>query len=159
MPVIGFEAFQIVVGIAELGRPVERDQVVVIEHDQLAQAQRSRQCAGLVRDAFHQVAVAAQRIRVVIHNLEPRPIVDSAQVLLGNRHADGHRQALSERAGRYFNTIRVAVLGMPRSARVPLAKALQIVNRHVVAGKKQRAIQQRRSVPVRKHKAIAVGPL
>ena len=31
--------------------------------------------------------------------------------------------------------------------------------RDLVSGKKKRAIQQRRGVPVRKHKAVAVGPL
>ena len=49
--------------------------------------------------------------------------------------------------------------GCPGVLRSPLAEALQIVERHVVAGEKQRGVEQRRSVAVRQHKAIAIGPL
>ena len=46
--------------------PVEGDEVVVVEDDELAQAERSGERGGLVGDAFHQVAIAAQDVGVVV---------------------------------------------------------------------------------------------
>ncbi len=46
VPVIRLEALQHIVGVAQLRRPVQRDQVVVVKHNQLAQPQRSGQRAA-----------------------------------------------------------------------------------------------------------------
>src|ERR1700744_6721886 len=48
---------------------------------------------------------------------------------------------------------------MPRRLRLILPELLQVFNRDVVPGEMQRSIQQRRSVPIRKHKAVAVRPM
>ena len=158
MPVVRFEALQHIVVVAQLCWTIERNQIVVVQHDQLAQRQRSGQRACLVRNAFHQIAVAAQHVRVVIHNLIAGLVVDGAKMLLRDRHSHSHRQSLPQRTRRHFHAIRVAVFGMPRRARVPLPESLQIFDRYLVAGKKKRAIQQRRGVPIRQHKPVAVRP-
>ena len=159
VPVVCLKALQHIVVVAQFRRPVERDQVVVVEHYQLAQGQGASQRACLVRNAFHQIAIAAQHIGVVIHNLVAGLVVDRAEVPLGHRHADAHRKALAQRTRRYLYPIGVTEFGMPRRPRMPLAKALQIVNRHLVPGKKQRGVKQGRSVPIRQDEAIAVRPL
>src|SRR6185437_10610553 len=66
VPVVGLEAQRDIFGVAEFGRPVEGDEVVIIEDDQLAEVQRSGQRCRLVGDAFHQVAVSAKDIGVVV---------------------------------------------------------------------------------------------
>ena len=80
-------------------------------------------------------------------------------MLLRHRHAHGHAKALAQRPGRHFDAFRLARLRMSRRLRVPLPERLQIVERHLVAGEKQRGIQQRRRMSVRQHKAVAIGPL
>ena len=159
VPVIGFEALQHILGEAQLRRPVERDEIVVVEQNQLAQSQRSGQRSGLMRDAFHQIAVAAERISVVIHNLETGLVVDGSQMPLCHGHAHRHADTLAERAGGHFNAFGIAGLGVARRFRMPLAEGLQVVEREVVSGEKKRRVKQRRSVPVRKHKAVPIRPL
>ena len=84
MPVIGFEALRYIFGKAQIRGAVERDQVVVIQHDQLAQLQRAGQRAALVGDALHQVAIPADHVCVVIDDLGLACVVDRLQVLLGD---------------------------------------------------------------------------
>ena len=159
VPVISLEAFQRVLGIAQACRPIQRNLVVIVKKNQLAQPQRSGQRGSLVRDALHQVAVAQHCKGVVVHHIKAGTVVDRGEVLLGNGHADGHRDALPQRAGGHFHSIRVAALGVAGGPRAPLAEAFQIVQRHIVAGEKQRPIQQRRGVSIRQHKTVPVGPL
>ncbi len=89
VPVVGLEALGDVLGVAELGGAVERDQVVVVEHDELAEAEGSGERAGLVRDAFHQVAVAAEDVGVVVDRGVVLVVVDGGEMLLRDGEADG----------------------------------------------------------------------
>ena len=84
-----------------------------------------------------------------------------AQEALGKRHADGDRQALAERPGRRLDAGRLVdavELGVARRHRVPLAEVLQLLERELVAGEVQRAVEQHRAVPCREHEAVAIGP-
>src|SRR3546814_2406982 len=47
---------------------------------------------------------------------------------------------------------------MPRRLAAPLPEALDLVERQVVAGDVQQAVQQRRTVAGGEHEAVAVGP-
>ena len=64
--------------------------------------------ACFVGDAFHQVAVAAERIGVVVDDLVSRLVVHRGQVFLGDGHADRHADALAERAGGHFDAVGLA---------------------------------------------------
>ena len=63
-------------GVSSVNQPatsaVDRNAVVVVERDQLAEAQRAGERAGLVRDAFHHAAVADEHVRVVIDDRRSR---------------------------------------------------------------------------------------
>src|SRR5689334_23788682 len=50
----------------EIRRPVDRDPVVVVEPDQLAELQVTGERRGLVGDAFHEVAIGGQEIGVMV---------------------------------------------------------------------------------------------
>ena len=78
VPVVGLEALVDILGKAQFGGTVERDEVVVVEDDQLAQAEGSGQRGGLVREALHHVAVAAQHVGVMVHDFKAGPVVDGA---------------------------------------------------------------------------------
>jgi len=55
-------------------------------------------------NSFHHAAISADRVDVVVEDLEIRPVVAGGQPLLGDRHADTCRDSLAERAGRCLDT-------------------------------------------------------
>ena len=134
---------------------VDGDGVVVVEDDQVAQREVAGQRARLVRDALHQVAVGGDH-----EHAEPGIVAEPGlQVRPGDRHADRRRDALAERAGRRLDARRVSVLGMPRGHAAPLAEALQLVQRQVVAGQVQQRVEQHAAVPGGQHEPVAAGPV
>ena len=137
---------------------VDRDPVVVVEHDQLAQAERSGKRAGLVRDALHQAAVPGKHVGVVIDDVEARPVELGRKHPFRDRHADGVGQSLSERSGGGLHPGRAAVFRMAGRHGVQLAEAPQLVHRQLVAGEVQQRVEQHRAVAVGEHEAVAVGP-
>ena len=80
-------------------------------------------------------------------------------MLLRHRHAHGHRESLAERSGGHFHAVGIAVFGMSRCLRSILPKLFEVRDREVVPGQVQHAIEHRGSMPVREHKAVAIGPL
>ena len=66
VPAVGLEALGRVVGEPALHVPVDGYAVVVVERDQLAQLERAGERAGLVRNAFHQAAVAEEHISMMV---------------------------------------------------------------------------------------------
>jgi hypothetical protein len=157
VPAAGLEARDLIVGNGKIRRPVDRDRIVVEQHDQLGEAQMARQRDRLVADAFHQAAVAGDHVGVVVdHGVA----VACGHHALGKRHAHGIGQTLAERAGRRLDAGRVAELGMAGGLRTQLAEALDLAHRHVgVAGQMQQRIEQHRAVAGGQHEAVAVGPV
>ena len=113
----------------------------------------------LVRDALHQVAVGADRVDVVVDDLVVRPVERVGEEALGEAHADAVREALAERAGRHLDAFGVAELGMAGRRRLPLAEALQLLEREVVAGEVQRRVLEHARVAGAEDEAVAVGPV
>ncbi len=110
----------------------------------------------LLADAFHQAAVAGER---------PGPVVDEVvaelriEVALRDRHAHRIGKALAQRTGRRFDAGAMAVFGMPRGPCADLAEVADLIQRDVrVSGQEKQRIEQHRTVPGRKHEAVAVGP-
>ena len=129
------------------------------------------QRSGLGPDAFHQVAVAAQGVDVVVEQIEAGAVVAGGQPALGDRHADAVADALPQRPGRRLHAAGVAVLGMSGATAVQLAEAADVVQRHgrlvgaatggvglLHAAQVQRRIEQHRGVTAGKHEAVAIGP-
>ena len=96
-------------GFGEVQRTVDRDAVVVEEHDQLGEAQMAGKRNGFVTDAFHQVAVAGDDEGHVIDHIVAELRVHQP---LGKCHADGCADALAEWAGGRLDARRVAVFRM-----------------------------------------------
>ena len=159
VPAVGLETLRRVVGEPAFDMAVDGDAIVVPEGDQLAQAKGAGERAGLVRDAFHQAAVAEKGVGVVIDDLVAGPVELGGQHLLGERHADRIGDALAERAGGRFDADCNAIFRVPGGLRVKLAEVLQVVDREIVAGQVEERIKQHRTVAVRQHEAIAVRPL
>jgi hypothetical protein len=60
------EAFDLIGGVGNADRAVDRDAVVIPKHDQLVQLEVTGKRNGFLADAFHEAAIADQRIGVVI---------------------------------------------------------------------------------------------
>ena len=143
-PAGGLEALHLVDRIGDRGRAVDRDAVVVVQHDHLVELPVPGHRDRFLRHAFHQVAVGGEHIGVVADHLlaELR-----GQHLFRQRHADRGRDALAERAGGGLDALGVEVLGVTRRQRSELAEMLDLVERHVlVAGEIQQGIEQHRAV-------------
>jgi hypothetical protein len=120
--------------------------------------ERAGDRGGLVRDALHDVAVGADRVDVVVDDVVPGPVEGVGEEALGDRHPDAVREALAERAGGRLDARRHEVLGVPRRLRVPLAEALQLLEREVVARQVQRRVLEHAGVAGGEDEAVAVGP-
>ena len=72
VPVVGPEALGDVVAVRQLGVAVDRDVVVVVDADQLAEPEVPGERAGLVRHAFHEATVTGDHVGVVIDGLRPK---------------------------------------------------------------------------------------
>ncbi len=132
-PAVGFEALRGIVGEPAVDFAVDRDAVVVVEHDELAELQRARERGRFVGNAFHEAAVADEHVGVVIDEREIRPIEPRREHLLRERHANRVREPLAERAGRGFDARKFARLRMSGRLRMELAETLELVDRQVVA--------------------------
>ena len=80
------------------------------------------------------------------------------EVLGGDRHPDRVPRALAERAGRHLDTGRVAVLGMAGREAPPLAEALELVERQVIARQVEQRVEQHAAVPRREDESVTAGP-
>ena len=159
VPAVGLETLRRVVGEPAARLAVDRDAVVVVESGELAQAQCSGERARLVRDAFHQAAVAGEHVSAMVDDRVSGPIEVRRQKRFGERHADGVGETLPERSGRRLDAGRHADFRMSGRFRMQLAKPLELRNRQVVAGQMKQRVLKHRAMSVRQHEAIAVGPV
>ena len=130
-------------------------------------AGQRRRLAG---DALHQIAVAANRVDVVIEQRETRPIVMRAEEPRRDRHADTVAAALAERPGGGLDAGGMAVFRMPGRDAVELAEIFDVIEAHCGKisdalpvdaphlGQVQQRIEQHRGMAGRQHEAVAVGP-
>jgi hypothetical protein len=134
---------------------VDRDAVVVPQHDQPAELQVPGQRDRLVADAFHQAAVAGDDIGAVV---DQRVAEGGVQMPLGHRHAD--------RVGQPWPSGPV-VVSMPGVAEFSgwpavLCRAGGSCSSSIVmariAGQVQQRVEQHRAVAGRQHEAVAVRP-
>jgi hypothetical protein len=158
VPAVGLEALRRVVAEPALDVPVDRDAVVVVEGDQLAQAQHPGERADLVGNSLHEAAVAEEHPGAVVDDLVPGMVEARREQLLGEREAHGVGEALAERPGGGLDAGRIADFRVSRRLRVQLAEAAQLLHRQVVAGEVQECVLQHGAVPVGEHEAVAIGP-
>ena len=109
-PAGGLEPRNLVIRTRQRCRAVDRNLVVVEQHDQPAEPQMSGQRNRLVAEALHQAAVAGDHVGIVIDE-----IVAEARIhqTFGQRHADRGCNALPQRSGGGLDAGRVAIFGMP----------------------------------------------
>ena len=129
VPAIGGKAPCRIIGEPAFGLAVDRDAVVVVEHDQFAQTERTGQAACLVRDPFHQASVPCEHVGSVIDHVVPVAVVAVAQQPFRQRHPDRIGQSLAQRAGRGFDPDVPIKLRMTGRARMQLAEGPKLFHR------------------------------
>ena len=103
MPAIGFETLRGVVGEPAFDVAVDRDPVVVVERDQLAQAPACRPANRLRARCLPSGNRRRGTPGEVIDDLMVRAVEFGSQDLFGKRHSDRVADALPERAGGGFD--------------------------------------------------------
>ena len=140
VPAIGFKTPRDVFGEIDVGGAGERDVILIVEINQLAQLQMPGERRGFLRDAFHQIAIAAKGVGVMIDDLVPGPVVARREPRFRNRQADAVGETLAQRSGGYFHAGRVPRSGWPGVLLPHLPEALEFVERKIVAGEMQQAV-------------------
>ena len=150
------ETRNLVIRTGQRCRPVDRDLVVVEQHDQLVEPKMPGQRNRFVAEALHQAAVPGNHIGIVIDEIVA---IARVQQALGQRHADGRSDALPQRPGGRLDAGRMAILRMPRCLRSPLAECPEFVRCHALVSRQmQQRVQQHRAMSGRKHEPVAVRP-
>jgi hypothetical protein len=155
VPAVGAEASDDVVARGQFGRAVDGDVVVVVHGDEPAQLEVSGERTGFMADAFLHATVAGDHEHVMIGHVGTETTAQSA---LGNRHADGIAEALTERPRRHFDAAGVAVFGMSRRGRPELTEALEVGQLESVPAQVQVRVEEDRRVAGGEDETVTVGP-
>ena len=130
----------------------ELNVVRIVIHDEVREPQMSRNAAHSLRNLLLDRTVRDVGVGLVRH-----PLAEACDhETLGNRSAQRHRVALSERSRGVLHTAQHVNLGMARRRTAPLAQRLQLLD-GVVAGKRQRSVKHGRHVARIEEEPIAVG--
>ena len=157
VPAGGLEAPPCVIGAGEAGGAVDGDVVGIVEHDQAVELQVAGKRDRLLTDAFHQAAVAADDVGVVVHEIAAEA---GSHTALRQGHTNRVGETLAQRAGRGLDPGGEAVLRMARGAAAELAEVADLVDVDVwIPGEIEQRIEQHRTVTVREHEAVPVGPV
>jgi hypothetical protein len=109
-----------------------------------------------VTHAFGEVAVAADDEGVMVRDVAAEA---RSQPPLGDGHADGVGESLSERSRGDLDAGGAVDFGMAGGDRVPLTEGAQVVEFDAEAGEVQHRVLQYRGVAGAEHEPITVGPM
>ena len=151
-----------VLGQRDVGVVLDRDVVLVVEHDEVAELLGACQRAGLRRDALFDVAIGRDHVDVVVERaLADRGIrvEQSTLVARGHRHPYRRRQSLTERPGGHLHTARVAVLRMAGRLGLIGAQRLEIVELEAESAEVELDVQRQARVTAGQDEAVAAHPV
>ena len=137
VPAVCLKALGDVFGESDLRVTLNGNVVVVVQANQLAEFEMPGQGCGFGGDAFHQVAVAHDRISVVIDHGRAVPVQAGGQVRFGNRHAHAVGEALPQWTGCRLDAGGQAVFRVAGSQAAPLAELLELFERQIIPGQVQ----------------------
>ena len=134
MPVVSFKSRFNVVRISYLCVSFNAYMIVVIKKYEFTESEMPRYRCGFVRCAFHQIAVAAESICMMINYIKIIFVIKCGKMAFGYGHPYGIHNTLSERTGGRFHSRRKSVFRVTRCFAVPLPEIFNIVERKIVAG-------------------------
>jgi len=134
MPAVSGEPSAHVLSEDERGRAREGYAVVVVKDDQLTELKVAGERTGLGLDPLHHVAVARDDVGTMVDDLVSGSVEARGQMRLGHGHAHRVAEPLSEGTGGGLHARRQVALRMTRGQTVPLAEALDLIERQIIAG-------------------------
>ena len=162
LPAVGGVAGRDVLVEGDVGVVLDRDVVVVVEDDQVAQLLGAGQGAGLGGDTLLEVAVRGDDVDVVVEGgltLRGLRVEQPALAARGHGHAHGGGQALAQRAGGDLDAVGVAVLGVARGLGAPGAQLLEVLQLEAKATQEELDVLRQRGVAAGEHEPVAAGPV
>ena len=162
VPAVGLVARPHVLGERDVGVVLDRDPVGVVDDGQVAEPLHPGDGRGLGAHALLDVAVAAQRVDVVVERGRAVGRVGVEQAALaagGHRHADRVADALAERAGGGLDAGGVAVLRVAGRLGAPGAQRLDVVELQAPAAEEQLEVERQGRVAAGQHEAVAARPV
>ena len=155
---VGFETLPSVFALGHVCHCIERDSVVVVNEDQVIEAEMPGERARLRGNAFLQTAVARETNHVLVENHVLGGVEPRRGHLRRHRHADGIRDALPERPGSAFHARRFKKLRMPRRLAVQLPELLDLFHRQIVSAQVEPGVKEHAAVSGRQNEIIAPDP-
>ena len=159
MPVVPLKAPPYIIGITERRLAIDGNAVIVIDTNQFAETQMSSEGCRFMGGAFHDIAVAHEHVRTVIHYRVARSIENARQMRLRHCHAQCIHESLSERACGRLDTRRKPVFGMPRRLASPLTKTDDLMERKVITAQMENRVKKHGGMTAREHEAVPVKPV
>src|ERR1700692_1238439 len=111
------------------GLAVYGDVIVVVDPAQIVEGEMAGERGRLRTDAFHQAAVAADGIDVIVEEIETWLVVTAGEPFARDGHADAGGDALTKRTGRRLHARDPVIFRMPRSFAAELAKMANVIER------------------------------
>src|SRR4029079_1323745 len=96
----------------DAGLALDSDAIVVVDPAQVVELEMAGERRSLRAHPFHQAAVAADRVDVVVEQVEARLVVAAGEPLAGDRHADAGGDPLAQRTGRRLDSGYPVIFGM-----------------------------------------------
>ncbi|CRF28908.1 Uncharacterised protein [Mycobacterium tuberculosis] len=137
LPAVALKALGHILGEGQIELAIQRDIVRIVKYDQFAKLQMTGKRCGLRRDPFHQVAVTANCISIMIDHAVLVTVIYGSQMSFRHGHPYGHTETLSKRACGGIHTRRVAHFRVTRSLAAPLPEILQLFHRQIVSAQVQ----------------------
>ena len=155
-PAAGLETLHLIHGIGDRQGAVDGNVVVVMQHDHAGELEMARDGDGLLRDALHEIAIGGQHIGMVVDDIAKFGV----QHALGQGHAHGGGQALTQRAGGGLDARRVMHFRVAGGQRAHLAEIADLVDGHLfLAREVQEGVEQHGAVTGGEHETITIRPM
>src|SRR6185369_1773020 len=113
---------------------------------------------GFSRNALHQIAVANQRVGVMINNLVAWSVVTASEVIFRDRHSNAIGESLAQRTCGHLYPWRQSVFGMTGRSAAPFTKLFDLFEWEIIASEVEQTIEQHRSMSGGQDKTIAIRP-
>ena len=155
---VGLETFAGVFALRDRCHRIERDGVVVVNQDEVIEAEVAGEGARFRTHPFLQTTVTGETDHVLIENLVLLGVETRCRHFHRDGDADRIAHALTKRAGRALDSRCFEEFRVPGRFRMQLAETFELLHRQVVAAQVQPGVKKHRAVPSRENEVISIDP-
>src|SRR5215471_7937668 len=102
VPAVSQESCFDILGKGDARVPLDRDVIVVVNPAKVIETEVSGERGRFRCNSFHQAAVAADCVYIIVEDVEAGTVITIREPFLGNRHSDTRGNTLPERTRRRF---------------------------------------------------------